>query len=111
MVTTAVVQPASSAGHTGVVIRLLGEVGAAVDGDALPVLAAQRMRRLVARLALAGGAWVSRDQLARELWPDSDAAQARTNLRKLLHNLRRSLPGPPEVVDTAGPLVLSLIHI
>ena len=88
-----------------VVIRLLGEVGAAVDGQVVPVLATQRMTRLVARLTLAGGAWVSRDQLARELWPDSTAAQARTNLRKLIHNLRRSLPGPPHVVDAAGDRV------
>ena len=105
MVTTTVVESPGGTERVNVVIRLLGEVGAAVDGQVDPVLATQRMTRLVARLTLAGGAWVSRDQLARELWPDSTAAQARTNLRKLIHNLRRSLPGPPHVVDAAGDRV------
>ena len=105
MVTTTVVEPQDGTGHVDVVIRLLGEAGAAVGGQVVPVLAAQRMTRRAARLTLARGAWVSRDLLARELWPDSTTAQARTNLRKLLHNLRRSLPGPPHVVDAAGDRV------
>ncbi len=105
MITTTVVEQEGRPGHVDVVIRLLGEAEATVGGQVVPVLAAQRMTRLVARLTLARGAWVSRDQLARELWPDSAAAQARTNLRKLLHNLRRSMPGPPDVVDVGGALV------
>jgi DNA-binding SARP family transcriptional activator len=87
------------------VIRLLGEVEAEVDGRPVPALTAQRMMRLVARLTLARGTGVPREQLAHELWPDSGAAQARTNLRKLLHDLRRSLPGSPELVDTGGRAV------
>ena len=34
----------------------------------------------------------SRQHLAFLLWPDSDEPQARTNLRNLLHHLRRALP-------------------
>jgi len=105
VVATTVVDPAGGRAPEAVTIRLLGEVGAAVDGRVVPVLATPRMSRLVARLTLAADGWVPREQLARELWPDSDAAQARTNLRKLLHGLRRSIPGPPDVVDVAGPRV------
>ena len=105
MITTAVIEPTGSPGRVDVAIRLLGEVGATADGRVVPALAARRMARLLARLVLDADAWVSREQLARELRPDSGAAQARTNLRKLLHTLRRSIPGPPDVIDAAGSLV------
>jgi DNA-binding SARP family transcriptional activator len=105
VVSTTVVEPAGGPGRVEVAIRLLGEVGAAVGGQVAPVLATPRMALLVARLTVAPEAWVSRDQLARELWPDSDSAQARTNLRKLLHTLRRTIPGPPDVVEVAGSRV------
>ena len=36
----------------------------------------------------------ARQSLAFLLWPDSTEAQARTNLRHVLHNLRRALPDP-----------------
>jgi len=94
VVTTTVVEPACGAGRVDVAIRLGGEVGGAVDGHVVPVLATPRMARLLAPLVLEADVWVSREQLARELWPDSDAARAWTNLRKLLHTLRRSIPGP-----------------
>ena len=93
------------AGSGHVEIRLLGGTSATVGGQAVPVLTGPRMTRLVARLALARGAGVPREQLAGELWPDSGAAQARTNLRKLLHDLRRSLSGPSELVDVGGRTV------
>jgi DNA-binding SARP family transcriptional activator len=84
------------------VIRLLGDATATVDGRPLPELTGPRMQWLLARVALAGDAGLPRDRLACELWPDSSAAQARTNLRKLLHDLRRALPLPCELID-AGP--------
>ena len=80
-------------------ISLLGEVAVVVDGRPVPELAAPRMQRLWARLVLARGHRLLRNQLACELWPQSSDAQARTNLRKLLHDLRRSLPAEPELVD------------
>jgi DNA-binding SARP family transcriptional activator/tetratricopeptide (TPR) repeat protein len=85
-------------------IRLLGEIVAALDGWPVPPLTTPRMQRLLARVALARGAGVPRDQLAGELWPDSSAAQGRTNLRKLLHDMRRSVPGV-ELVDARGRTV------
>src|ERR1700722_2870777 len=51
-----------------------------------------RMRSLLAFLVLHSESTPSREQLASLLWPESTDAQARTNLRQLLHNLRRALP-------------------
>ncbi|GAA5137153.1 ATP-binding protein [Pseudonocardia adelaidensis] len=89
--------------HARVVVHLLGEPTATVDGRPLPELTGARVQRLLARVALAGIAGVPRDRLADELWPDSGAGQARTNLRKLLHDLRRALPC--DAVDTGGRTV------
>src|ERR1700747_3162877 len=50
------------------------------------------MQSLLAYVALHGDAPQSREHLAYLLWPESSEAQARTNLRQLLHNLRRALP-------------------
>jgi len=51
-----------------------------------------RLHSLLAYLVLHGDAPQSREQLAFRLWPESDESQARTNLRQLLHHLRRALP-------------------
>ncbi|GAA2901548.1 AAA family ATPase [Pseudonocardia halophobica] len=96
---TTVVRFRPAAGSPSVVIRLLGEVSASVHGESATALISPRMQRLIARVALAHGSGVSRDRLAAELWPDSSASQARTNLRKLLHDLRHSAPGVPALVD------------
>jgi DNA-binding SARP family transcriptional activator len=40
-----------------------------------------------------------------ELWPDSDEPQARTNLRKLLHDFRHSLPDIDEFVEIGNEAV------
>src|SRR3954451_138991 len=50
------------------------------------------MRSLLAFLVLHNDVPQSREHLAYLLWPESGEAQARTNLRQLLHNLRRALP-------------------
>src|SRR5215469_5227668 len=50
------------------------------------------MQSLLAFLVLHNDAPQSRERLAYLLWPESSEAQARTNLRQLLHNLRRALP-------------------
>ena len=46
-----------------------------------------------------------RSRLAFELWPDSDERQARTNLRKLLHDFRHSLPDIGEFVQIDNEIV------
>jgi DNA-binding SARP family transcriptional activator/predicted ATPase len=50
------------------------------------------MQSLLAFLVLHGDAGQSREQLAFLLWRESSESQARTNLRQLLHHLRRALP-------------------
>lgn len=91
--------------HARLVIRLFGEGSATMDGHPLPELAAPRMQQLLARLTLACGTGVPRNRLATELWPDSSDAQARTNLRKLLHDLRRSLPDAQELIEASSRTV------
>ncbi len=51
-----------------------------------------RLQSLLAFLVLHSDAAQSREHLAFLLWPDSAEAQSRTNLRQLLHHLRRALP-------------------
>jgi DNA-binding SARP family transcriptional activator len=72
--------------------RLLGELELRLDGMALPPLESARAESLLAFLLVHRQAPQPRQRLAFELWPDSTEAQARTNLRHVLHNLRRGLP-------------------
>ena len=74
-------------------IRLLGEFALDYDGAPLASATSPRQQTLLAYLVLHQGAPVSRRRLAYGLWPDSTEAQARTNLRNLLHNLLATLPG------------------
>lgn len=73
-------------------ISLLGAVDLRVDGVALPPLASARAESLLAYLLLHREAPQPRQRLAFLLWPDSTEAQARTNLRHVLHTLRHALP-------------------
>lgn len=85
-------------------IRLLGAVEAILDGRRLRALSSPRLQRFLARVALGRGP-LERPRLAFELWPDSGEGQARTNLRKLLHELRRSLPDVDEFVEIDNEIV------
>ena len=51
-----------------------------------------RLQSLLTYLVLHRGAPQSRAHLAFIFWPDTSEAQARTNLRNLLHHLRHALP-------------------
>lgn len=65
-----------------------------VDGDGpVPGVESVRVQSLVAHLVLHAGDSFSRQHLAGLFWPDSPDGQARTNLRKLVLELRRALPG------------------
>ena len=75
-------------------IRLLGGVDLRYDGEALPAPESARAVSLLAYLLLHRHAPQSRERLAFLLWPDSSESQARTNLRHVLHHLRRALPDP-----------------
>ena len=86
-------------------IRLLGGVELRVEGERLAPLDSARAESLLACLLLNRNAPQQRRHLAFKLWPDSTEAQARTNLRHVLHNLRRALPDADRFID-AGPRTL-----
>jgi DNA-binding SARP family transcriptional activator len=73
-------------------IALLGELSLSVGERALPPLESGRAESLLAYLLLHRRAPQPRARIAGLLWPDSNEAQARTNLRHVLHTLRRALP-------------------
>ena len=55
-------------------------------------VATPRLRSLLAWLVLHADQPAPKECLASLLWPESSGAQARTNLRQLLHNLRHAFP-------------------
>jgi predicted ATPase/DNA-binding SARP family transcriptional activator len=73
-------------------VQLLGDFRLVHNGFPITSVRSQRQQSLLAYLAMHGGAPQSRQQLAFLFWPDSSETQARTNLRNLLHQLRRDLP-------------------
>ena len=84
------------------VVRLLGDPDVLLDGERVDGFDAVRLRALLAFLLLHRDAPQPRAHIAAVLWPDSTEGQARTNLRQLLHQLRRVLPDPERflTVDT-----------
>ena len=86
-------------------IRLLGAFRLAAGDRPLTAVSTPRLQALLAYLALHRDAPQPRQRLAYCLWPDSTNAQARTNLRNLLHLLRRALPETDRILEEAGPLL------
>jgi DNA-binding SARP family transcriptional activator len=80
-------------------IQLLGELDLRHGGTPLPPLESARAASLLAYLLLHREAPQPRQRLAFLLWPDSTERQARTNLRHVLHNLRRAFPDPDRFLD------------
>ena len=85
-------------------VRLLGRVEIILDGRHLRAFNSLRLQRFLALIALRRDLQ-HRSRLAFELWPDSDERQARTNLRKLLHEFRHSLPDTGEFVEIDNEVV------
>jgi DNA-binding SARP family transcriptional activator len=74
-------------------IQLLGDFRLAEDdGEPLTGANTPRLQSLLAYLLLHRDAPQARSHLAFQFWPDSTEAQARSNLRTLLHRLRQALP-------------------
>ncbi|MDX1497092.1 MAG: BTAD domain-containing putative transcriptional regulator [Salinisphaeraceae bacterium] len=73
-------------------ITLLGDFNLSYGAETIGGLNADRPQSLLAYLLLHRQAPQSRRHLAFLLWPDSSESQARSNLRNLLHTLRRILP-------------------
>jgi DNA-binding SARP family transcriptional activator len=85
-------------------VRLLGVVEIILDGRRLRAFNSLRLQRFLALIVLRRDPQ-HRSRLAFELWPDSDEPQARTNLRKLLHDFRHSLPDIGEFVEIDNEIV------
>lgn len=74
-----------------------------VCGEGTTRFVAERRFQLLAYLAMHGGQWVQRDQLAAMLWPGHETAAARRNLRKVIFRARE-LPGLQGLVSTEHAL-------
>ena len=79
-------------------LRLLGEHRVAVDGDLVDLGRSTRALGLLGYVVLHAGAPQLRQQMAGLFWPDSSEAQARTNLRRELHQLRTRLPATQDLL-------------
>ncbi len=80
-------------------VSLLGDFQIEHDGAPVGDIDTPRLQALLAYLLLHRGAPQSRAHLAFLFWPDTTEAQARTNLRNLLHHLRRTLPDADLYLD------------
>jgi len=98
-------------------VSLLGDFCIRYDGAPVAGVDTPRLQALLAYLLLHRDAPQSRAHLAFLFWPDTTEAQARTNLRNLLHHLRRALPEADAYLDVgtqtlqwrpAAPLDLDL---
>src|SRR5688500_11697358 len=91
-------------------IRLLGELDLRLGNIALEPLGSARAESLLAYLLLHRESPQPRQRLAFLLWPDSTEAQARTNLRHVLHNLRRTLPDSDQLLDIRALTLQWRVH-
>src|SRR5688500_18654399 len=73
-------------------IYLLGEFRLLAGNRPVYTLNRPRLQALLAYLLLHRHTPQPRQQIAFRFWPDNSEAQAKTNLRKLLHQLRQALP-------------------
>ncbi|MBK1879869.1 AAA family ATPase [Pelagicoccus mobilis] len=80
-------------------VRLLGEFSLLLDGSPYTAIDTIRLRGLLAYLLVKRGTALQRSRLAFEFWPDSTEKQAKTNLRHLLHELRKKLPDADSFIE------------
>ena len=73
-------------------MRLLGDFSLVYGNEPLDGVKTPRLHSLLAYLVFHRDAPQPRHYLAFLFWPDAAEAQARNNLRQLLHKLRRALP-------------------
>lgn len=75
-------------------VKLLGGFSLSMGDQPLTGINTPRLQSLAAYLILHHSAPQSRQHVAFLFWPDATDAQARNNLRQLLHHLRAALPKP-----------------
>ncbi len=85
-------------------VTLLGEQAITDDGTGSVRVRSSRTVALIAFLALHAGSPQARQRIAGLFWPDSTDAQALTNLRRELHNLRHVMGDQPSLVVTSRDL-------
>ena len=85
-------------------VTLLGEQAITDDGTGSVRIRSSRTVALVAFLAVHAGSPQARQRIAGLFWPDSTDAQALTNLRRELHQLRHVLGDEPSLVVTQKDL-------
>src|SRR5437868_15505602 len=73
-------------------LRLLGDFSLIYDDRQVTSLNTMRMQSLLAYLVLHRDVPQQRQHLAFLFWPETTEAQARNNLRQLLHQLRQAFP-------------------
>src|SRR4051812_7954976 len=81
-------------------IHLFGNFRMSFDGQPVTAVNTNRLHSLIAYLILHGDSPHPRERLAFILWPASGESQARTNLRQLLHHLKRALPADCGLLET-----------
>jgi len=81
-------------------ICLFGNLRISFAGRPVTAVNTNRLHSLIAYLILHGDMPQPRERLAFMLWPASSESQARTNLRQLLHHLKRALPTECNVLVT-----------
>ncbi|MGC9333811.1 MAG: AfsR/SARP family transcriptional regulator, partial [Anaerolineae bacterium] len=82
-------------------VSLLGDFCIRHDGAPVTDVDTPRLQSLLAYLVLHRDTPQSRAHLAFLFWPDTSEAQARTNLRNLLHHLRRALPDADSYLEAS----------
>ncbi|HEY7303308.1 MAG TPA: AAA family ATPase [Bryobacteraceae bacterium] len=73
-------------------ISLFGNLRISIAGHPVTAINTNRLHSLIAYLILHSDTPQPRERVAFLLWPGSKESQARTNLRQLLHHLKRALP-------------------
>ena len=86
-------------------IRLLGDFSLIYNNHQVTSLNTTRLRSLLAYLILHREVPQQRQHLAFLFWPDATEAQARNNLRQLLHQLRQALPDVEQFLSTDAHLL------
>src|SRR5579883_1573146 len=81
-------------------IRLLGDFSLLYADQPVISLNTMRLQSLLAYLVLHDDVPQQRQHLAFLFWPDTTEAQARNNLRQLLHQLRQAFPAVAHFLST-----------
>ena len=79
-------------------VKLLGGFSLVFNGAPVTTFKTPRLQALFAFLILNPGKPQFRYQIAYTFWPESSEAQARTNLRNLIHLLRQALPDSDQFI-------------